>query len=484
MRQADVAVLVRPGTDGALACALMHVLFRDGRADRAYMARYADDPAGLEAHLQSRTPAWASAICGVPVADIEALAKLLGERPRAFFRIGYGFARSRNGSASLHAVSSIPVVLGSWQHKGGGSLHSNSGMFGWNKQAIEGLELRDPKVRRLDQSRIGAVLTGDPEALRGGPPVTALFIQNTNPMVVAPDQNVVRRGFAREDLFTVVHEQVMTETARVADIVLPATMFVEHDDVYQGGGQQHILLGPKLVEPPGECRSNHEILSGLAQRLGLEHPSFAMSARDLIDRTLRDSGRGTLAELEEQRWIDCQQPFEQAHFLDGFGWPDGRYRFRPDWTALSGPWPDALGRGGAMPDFPDHWASTEEADAEYPFRLATSPARNFLNSSFTDVPASLAREGRPTVLVHPEDAAGAGIADGALVELRSPRGAMRLHAKLFAGLRRGVLIAESVWPNEAHEGGLGINTLTGADTPAPAGGAAFHDNKVAIRPLS
>ena len=484
MRQADVAMLVRPGTDGALACALMHVLFRDGYADRPYMARYADDPAGLEAHLRSRTPEWASAICGVPAPDIEQLARLLGERPRAFFRIGYGFARSRNGAASLHAVSSIPVVLGSWQRKGGGSLHSNSGMFGWNKQAIEGLELRDPTVRRLDQSRIGAVLTGEPEALHGGPPVTALFIQNTNPMVVAPDQSVVRRGFAREDLFTVVHEQVMTDTARMADIVLPATMFVEHDDVYQGGGQQHILLGPKLVEAPGECRSNHQVICGLADRLGLTHPAFDMSARDLIDRTLRDSGHGTLAELEQKRWIDCQLPFEQAHFLDGFGWPDGRFRFRPDWAAASIAWPDARRRGATMPSFPDHWAVTEESDADYPFRLATSPARNFLNSSFSDAVTSLTREGRPTVLVHPADAEAAAIADGALVELRSPRGAMRLHARLFAGVRRGVLVAESVWPNDAHEGGLGINTLTGADTPAPAGGAAFHDNKVTIRALS
>ena len=195
MRQADVRLLLRPGTDGALACGVMHVLFRDGLADRAYMAQFADDPAGLEAHLASRTPDWASAICGVPAAEIEAFAHLLGQRPRAFFRLGYGFARSRNGAASMHAVSSVPVVLGSWKYKGGGALHSNSGMFGWNKSAIEGLDLRDRSVRQLDQSRIGAILTGDAEALRGGPPVSALFIQNTNPVSVAPDQEVVKRGF-------------------------------------------------------------------------------------------------------------------------------------------------------------------------------------------------------------------------------------------------------------------------------------------------
>jgi len=482
MRQADVRLLVRPGTDGALACAVMHVLFRDGFADRVYLDRYGDDPGGLEAHLATRTPGWASAICGVPADDIVSFAHLLGRRPRAFFRIGYGFARSRNGAVAMHAVTSLPVVLGSWQHQGGGALHSNSGMFGWDKQAIEGLDLRDPAIRRLDQSRIGAVLTGERAALHDGPPVTALLIQNTNPVSVAPDQEVVKRGFARDDLFTVVHEQVMTDTARMADIVLPATMFVEHDDVYQAGGQSHILLGPKLIEPPGDCRSNHEVIAGLARRLGAEHPAFGMTARELIDRTLRDSGRGTLAELEEARWIDCAQPFARAHFLDGFGWPDGRFRFRPDWMGAAAAMPGGAD-ASAMPRFPDHWAVTEEGDDAYPFRMATSPARNFLNSSFTDAATSLAKEIRPSVLVHPDDAAPLGIAEGSPVELSSPRGVVRLHARLFDGLRRGVLVAESIWPNSAYPDGRGINTLTGADAPPPLGGAAFHDNKVALRRL-
>ena len=171
MKQADVKLIVRPGTDGALACAIMHVLFRDGRADRDYLARYADHPAEFEEHLRTRTPQWAAAITGVPAAEIEAAAKLLGERPRAFFRLGYGFARSRNGAANMHAVSAIPLILGSWQHRGGGALHSNSGMFGWRKGLIEGSDLRNPNIRQLDQSRIGAVLTGDADALWHGPPV-------------------------------------------------------------------------------------------------------------------------------------------------------------------------------------------------------------------------------------------------------------------------------------------------------------------------
>ena len=318
MKQADMALVVRPGTDGALACAVMHVLFRDGHADRDYLARYADCPDELEAHLRTRDPRWAAAITGLSVAEIEAFAKLVGERKRSFFRLGYGFARQRNGAVDMHAALSIPTVTGAWQYEGGGAFHSNSGIFGWRKTLIEGLDAADPSVRQLDQSQIGRVLTGDAEALRRGPPVTAMLIQNTNPVSVAPEQELVKRGFARDDLFVCVHEQFMTETAEMADIVLPATMFMEHDDLYQAGGHQHILLGPKLVDPPGECRSNHEVICGLAQRLGADHPGFAMTARALIDRTLRESGHGNLAELEAARWLDVQPPFREAHYLDGF----------------------------------------------------------------------------------------------------------------------------------------------------------------------
>ena len=484
MQQADIKIIVRPGTDGALACGLMHILFRDGFADRAYLEKYADHPAGFEAHLATRTPEWASAICGVPVAEIEAFARLLGERPKTFFRLGYGFARSRNGSASMHAVSAIPVVMGAWQHEGGGALHSNSGMFNWRKNLIEGLDARDPGVRQLDQSRIGAILTGDSDGLWRGPPVKAMLIQNTNPLTVAPDQTLVKRGFAREDLFTVVHEQVMTDTARMADIILPATMFVEHDDLYQAGGQQHILLGPKLIEPPGECRNNHEVICDVAARVGADHPAFSMEPREIIDRTLQASNRGTLAMLEENRWLDVQQPFEKAHFLDGFGWPDGKFRLKANWPKNPYPSPAKFGPVQDMPSFPDHWSAIEDVDAAYPFRLTTSPARNFLNSSFTETPTSLSKEERPTVLMHPDDAAALGIDDGDKVEIASLRGEVRLHAKMFAGLQRGVLVAESIWPNVFYEGGKGINTLTGADAPAPVGGGAFHDNKVAVRKLA
>jgi anaerobic selenocysteine-containing dehydrogenase len=235
------------------------------------------------------------------------------------------------------------------------------------------------------------------------------------------------------------------------------------------------------VEPPGECRSNHDVISGLAQRLAAEHRGFTMSPRQLIDQMLQVSKRGTLAELEANRWLDCQPPFRQSHFLDGFPWPDGKFRFKPDWENVPFRSPYKGGPVDQMPKLPDFWTSIEQADADHPFRLATSPARGFLNSTFNETPTSLAQEKRPTVMIHPDDAKAYGIADGDDVVLGNTRGEVRLHAKMFDGVRRGVLIAESIWPNSAYPDGCGINTLTGADPVAPYGGAAFHDNKVWVR---
>ena len=481
MKQADIKILLRPGTDGAFACGVMHVLFREGFADRAYLAKYTDCPDELEAHLASRTPQWASAICGVPVSEIEAFARAVGQTPRSYFRLGYGFTRSRNGAAQMHAALCIPAVTGAWQYEGGGAFFNNGAIWNFDKTLIEGLDVVDKSTRRLDQSKIGRILTGDAEALKGGGPVKAMLIQNTNPAVVAPEQALVRQGFAREDLFVAVHEQFMTETAQVADIVLPATMFMEHDDLYYGGGHQHISIGAKLVEPPGECRSNHEVLQEIAKRVGAQHPAFEMTARDIIDATLRASGHGSAEGLLADMWRDLQPDFRTSHFLDGFGHSDGKFHFKADWPNVPVPVNERNGAWDKMPALPDHWAVIEEADEAHPFRLATSPARSFLNTTFNETPSSKAREGVPSVMIHPDDARGLGIAEGDLVTLGNTRGETHLTARLFPGVQRGVLIAESVHPNHAHVGHRGINMLTGAEAVAPYGGAAFHDNKVWVR---
>jgi anaerobic selenocysteine-containing dehydrogenase len=481
MRQADLALCVRPGSDGALACAVMHVLFRDGYADRAYLDRYTDVPRELESHLRARGPDWASAITGLNAVQIEEFAALVGRTKRAFFRLGYGFSRQRNGATNMHAALCIPAVTGAWAYEGGGAFHSNSGIYKLRKTMIEGLDLCDSSVRRLDQSRVGAILTGEPEALKEGPAVRAMLIQNTNPLAVAPHQEKVRQGFSRDDLFVCVHEQFLTDTARYADIVLPATMFLEHDDIYTAGGHQHLQFAPKVVDPPRGCRSNHEVITALAKRLGAEHPAFAMSPREIIDWTLRESGYGDLATLESEKWLDLQPAFEEAHFLNGFGFPDGKFRFRADWAGTPFANDGLRGEWETMPSLPDHWPVNEEADEERPFKLATSPAHNFLNSSFTETPTSQSRQRRPEVIVNPADAALLGVSDGDVVQLGNERGKTRLHARVSDSAHRGVLVSEGVWPPSAFLDGWGVNALVGDDSVAPFGGVAFHDVRVWLR---
>jgi anaerobic selenocysteine-containing dehydrogenase len=480
-KQADLFVCVRPGTDGAFACAVMHVLFRDALADREFLHQFTDCPGELETHVKSRSPQWAEAICGVPAATIEQFAALVGSNPRSYFRLGYGFTRQRNGAVNMHAALSIPAVTGAWQHEGGGAFYNNGAIYHWDRTLLDGLDVMDPTIRSLDQSRVGPVLTGDPFDLGDGPPVTAMLIQSTNPMSVAPDLNAVHRGFMRNDLFVCVHEQFMTETALMADIVLPATMFLEHDDVYQGGGHQHIIYGPKVVDSPGACRSNHEVICAVAERLGAEHRGFSMSSREIVDDLLKSSGWGDVDSLEQDRWIDCQPPFDEAHYRAGFGHADGRFHFRPDWAGVkpAGFFPPE--RLAEMPALPDHWGAIEEATAAMPYRLVTAPARHFLNSSFNETVTSLRREQHPTVMLHPDDAEQLGVADGDRVSIGNDRGELEIEVAITSGQCRGVVIVESLWPNHAFKGGKGINVLTGADPAGPIGGAAFHDTRVWIK---
>ena len=220
-------------------------------------------------------------------------------------------------------------------------------------------------------SRLASVLTGDRDALRDGPPVHAMLIQNSNPATVAPDTNRVRRGFMRDDLFVAVHEQFMTETALLADIVLPATMFMEHDDLYQAGGHSHIQIGAKLIEPPGECRPNHAVLQGLAARLGARHRGFEMTEMEIIDETLRVSG---LAGCEDRagRALDRHRAAVRrcAFPSRAFRRPDKRFHFAPDWRAIGPDW-------ARMPRLPDYMPAIDAATPDRPFRMVTAPARQF-----------------------------------------------------------------------------------------------------------
>lgn len=492
MKQADHKVILRPGTDGALACAIMHVLFRDGLADWDYLNKLSDDPKGLQAHLRDKTPEWAGSITGLCVEDIESLAKLMGATKRTFLRLGYGFARQKNGAVNMHAALSIATVLGAWQYQGGGAFHNNAEIFTLNASYVKGQSFADPDVRVMDQSKIGRVLTGDQEALGGGPPVTAMLIQNTNPVNVTPEQRLVRDGFMRDDLFTAVHEQFMTDTAKLADVVLPATMFLEHNDIYKGGGHQFVTLGPKQVEPPkhelGGPQENLYVIDGLAKRLGLGgREEFNMTARQHLDRMLEDSNYGTYYDFAEKKWLDQQPDFDTSHYLNGFAHADGKFHFKPNWretVTISTP-PKQLGRMGdldALPEFPDYVASPETADESHTYRLATSPARAFLNSTFSETPSSIKQERhRPELLIHPKDATALGLNEGDLVAIGNSRGEVTVHTRLFEGVLEGVVIQEGLWPNASFINGEGINTLVGADSIAPFGGVGFHDTKVWLK---
>ncbi len=476
--KSDLHLMLRPGTDGALACAMIHVMLSEGLADRDYLARYTDFDERAERHFAARTPEWASRITGLDAREIVDFARWYATTPRSFIRAQHGFSRSRNGAVNMHAVSCLPAVSGAWRHRGGGALYGNTSLPGIDQTTIMGLDVMDRSVRALDQSRIGPVLTNDPADIGDGPPVHAMLVQNTNPVAVAPESARVREGFLREDLFVCVHEQFMTETAAMADIVLPATMFVEHDDIYTASGHTFLQLGRKIIEPPGECRSNHRVLGELAARLGASHRGFAMTELELIDDTLRDSGHGSIDEaFADANWLDCARDFDGMHFLDGFATRDRRFHFRPDWTRYDDCPSD-------MPLLPDHYDVIDNADDEHPFRMVTAPSRWFLNSSFTECDTSRRHEREPRAKVHPDDLARLGVADGESVHLGNRRGIVTIACQAFDGVQPGVVIVESVWPNRDFAGGIGINTLVSADAAPPNGGAVFHDTAVWIRPAA
>ena len=472
--KADVHLAPRPGTDGALACAIMHVLFADGLADWDYLRAYTDCPDEMAAHVATRTPEWAAAITGLSVDQIVDFARLYGRTKKSFIRCHHGFSRSRNGAVNMHAVSCLPAITGAWRYKGGGAVYGQTAIYPLDRTLIEGRDVVDKSIRALDQSRLGQILTGDREALKGGPPVTAMLVQNTNPAMVCPELNLVHQGLAREDLFLCVHEQFLTETAAFADVVLPATMFVEHDDFYTASGHTYFQVTKKVIEPPGECRENHWVICELAKRLGATHRAFQMTPWEIMDETLRKSGMWDAETNWRRGGQDFAPAFETAHFLDGFPTPDRRFHFKPDWVRFGG-------RGAEMPALPDHFAVTDEATEKKPFRLVAAPARTFLNSTFTETPSSLAREKRPTALLHPDDCAALGAVAGTAVQLGNERGEVIAHAEPREGQPRGVVIVEGVWPNKHFVNRLGINALTSAEPGYPNGGAVFHDTAVWIR---
>ncbi len=474
---ADEHICINPGTDGALAVAMMNVLYREKLIDTDYIKKYTDNPINLESHLSGRSPEWASEITGIPEKTIVRIAKEYGKTARSFIRVGFGLSRHRNGASTIHAISCLPSLTGKWKTKGGGAFFSNSGIYKLDTSVIEGLDVLDDNVRVLDMSQIGRILNGDKQALLNGPEVKAMLIQNTNPMVVAPEHQLVKKGFSREDLFVCVHEQFLTETALFADIVLPATTFLEHDDLYVGGGHSYLQLGPKAVNAFGESKSNHEVICELSKLLGAKHKGFEYSSRELIDITLRNSGYPGFNEMLELKWYDCMPSFEDSHFIFGFPNKDGKFHFSPSWK-------DQGFDSNLMPNLPDYLDNIDKTSELLPFKLVTAPAKSFLNSTFTETFSALKKEYRPEILIHSEVATKLQIKDGDIVFIGNDKGKIRIHVKIFDGLNKNVVIVESLWPNKYFIDGLGINTLTSADSVPPNGGAPFHDTAIWIKKIN
>lgn len=472
---ADLHIAPRPGTDGALACALMQQLFANETVDRDYLARFTDHPAELEQHLETRGPEWAEAISGVPVDRIKQLAGWYGNTRNSYIRLGIGFSRSRNGAANIHAVSCLPALTGAWQYHGGGALLSTGSSFDLDYTLFRALDMPSKAGRELDMSQIGRVLCGDPVALKGGPPVHAMLIQSSNPALVAPELAEVRRGMMRDDLFVCVHEQFMTETASLADLVLPATSFVEHDDLYSSYGQTFLQSARKVIEPPGQCRSNHEVICDLGQRLGSAYQGFQVDEETLIRQSLHRSNYPQPEQFTQQHFLDCAVDFDQSHFLTGFGWPDGKFRFKPDWQAIGA-------AGAAMPTLPDHWDVIDGVTEELPLRLVAAPSRGFLNSSFNQSPSSIKREKKPWLKIHPQTAQRFDIANGSAVQIGNNRGSVTVTAQFIENIQADTVVVEGVWPASAFPENIGINILISAEPAAPNGGAVFHDTAVWVKP--
>ena len=473
---ADLHIKLRPGTDGALACGIMKNLIENNKIDTEYTNNYTKGFKELKSHLSKKSKYWASTISGVEYKKIEYFSNLIGKTKKVYFRLGYGFTRQRNGSFNMHAVICIPTLLGAWSQLGGGAFYNNGGIYNINKKLIEGLDFKNKDIRVLDQSKIGPILTGDRTALKNKVDVKALLIQNTNPLVVAPETTLVRKGFMRKDLFVCVHEQFLTETAKYADIILPATTFVEHHDIYIAGGHQHLTYGPKLIDELGESWSNHKLINTLSRKMGTEKKEFSYSEEELIDRTLKLSNLGDLKELKRKKFLDLQPDFETSHFINGFGHKDKKFHITAEWKNNNKGFNEKF-------KLPDHYDLIEKATKNFPFKLITAPAHNFLNSSFTETPVSKKVENKPSIKIHPEDMKRLNIIDNEVVEIGNNRAKLKIHAEKFEGMLKGITIVEGVWPNENFIEGLGINSLIGADSPEPIGGAVFHDSAIWIKKI-
>ena len=495
-RLADWHIAINPGTDVALALGLMHILIRDSLYDADYVARCAHGFEQLKERVREYTPECVSRWTGIPAQDIETLAREYATTTPAVIRMNYGIQRSENGGTAARAVCMLPALTGAWKHRGGGLQLSTSGAFAWDSAALErpDLMLASPlgrPSRIVNMSRLGHALTELGSSPQDGPRVHALFVYNSNPAAVAPDQSQVLRGMARSDLFTVVHEQFFTDTADYADYLLPATTFLEHKDVQGAYGHYYVQISNAAIAPLGEARPNVWLFSQLAQRMGFPEPCFRDTPEDLVAQALSVNGSqpAWLQGIDEAslnatgghirlKFEDEAQGKPFLPFAEGgFGTPSGKAEF----------YSDALARRGLdpLPAFIPPTESRHCGDKTYPLEFLPRKADNYMNSTFANLPGHQKMEAahRGILEMHCTDASTRGIADGEAVEVLNDRGSIRLTARITPGVPAGVVASRLSW-NKLTPGGHNVNMLTSQRLTDLGGGATFYSTLVEVRKLA
>ncbi len=477
-RQADWHLMPRPGTDGALALGVMHVLIGDGRVDQEYIQRATLGFAALAQHVKQYDPERVAAITGLAAGDVVAFAHRYGATRAAFIRVGIGLSRHDNGGMTCRTIACLPALTGAYAHPAGGALLASSGAFGLSNAAVERPDLMpQPAPRVINMVQLGRALT-DPDL---APPVKALYVYNANPASITPNQELVLHGLAREDLFTVVHEQHLTDTTDYADLVLPATTSMEHTDCYKSYGHFYVQLARPVIAPEGEARSNWAVTRLLAPAMGLRDPHFSKSEDELIRESLASGDPSvegiTLERLEAEHSVRLRLGRPYLPFANGAPTPSGKVEFLSESLARAGL--PALPTYTPLVEGPEH----AELARRYPLQCIVPPNRFFLNSSFSQSELMRRRQRGPAVLLHPADGAARGIQTGDAVLVRSARGEARFTAELTDDTREGVAVVEGIWWSKHQPGGRGVNALTDDRTADMGGGPALHSNLVQVERL-
>ncbi len=471
-------IALLPGTDAPLAFGIMHLLIRDGRLDHDYVARYTVGFEALAARAAEWPPERVAATCAIPVEQVLRLAHDYGTVRPAAIRLNYGMQRVAGGGNSVRAVACLPALVGAWRDPAGGALLSSSDTFPLDAAALERPDLVLGAPRTVNMSALGDALVD----LRD-PLVRAIMVYNSNPMAVAPESGKVAAGFAREDLFCVVHELFRTDTADYADILLPATTQLEHTDIHTSYGHLYVQATRRAVDPLGEALPNTEVFRRLAARMGFTESCFADDDDALARAALRyDDPRMagiTWDTLAAQGWQRLAVPRPYAPFAHGnFPTPSGKCEF----------WSETLRAQGDDP-LPAYIAPRESAASNpalarrYPLAFISPPARNFLNSSFANLPAFIAEERMPHLDVHPDDASARGIPNGAPVRIFNDRGAFVASARVTDRARPGVVVAPSIWWRKLSPGGENANAVTSQALTDLGRAATFYDCLVEVAPV-